>query len=495
MEILQRPHTKTSTSDASPMDAIPRPRTLLIGLFIVMALSVMALCVMVGAAAASSYQTLVLALAGAAVIAAFACVRPSLFGVALVAMLFVPYTWSPTIRNGSTPAIVLFALPAGLAGAATLVLRGRLRLCVLDYLVVAIFANALLSEIVTLSGVDILGADALSHDELQRILLPYFAFRLILAAWPQVILRLPYALMMTGAGLSLFGIWEELNRKNFFAHSSLNNPQLALWEANYPRAGGIRVDATMGHPIAFGSFLVIPLVFAFAQRRWGLFALIALGEALTLSRGPYVAAVAVLLLYSILTRRIGRLWVLLAAVGILALFVGPVRNSVTNSFQAGTGEQRNATYRSELLTTSLTSLTLWGKPTGEASELYGSQNQSALTDVTSEFALLSGRQGVLGLTIWIGFLAGFAYTIREARQRRDPLLLILGVALIGEWVALLSVALITSFQCAFLLTVALAAARLSQSAPPTQHPNPADSSVGAQEDPAWGFTSIPELAG
>ena len=470
------------------MDGIASRRTLLAGLFIAMALSVM-----VGAAEASRFQTLVLALAAAAVIATFACARPNLFGVALVAMLFVPYTWSPTIRNASTPVMVLFALPAGLAGAALIVRRGRLRLCVLDYLVVALFASVLLSEIVTLSTIGILGARALSHDELQVIVLPYVAFRLIFAAWPRVIPRIPYALIITGAGLSLFAVWEELNRTNILAHSSLNNPQLALWEASYPRAGGIRVDATMGHPIAFGSFLVIPLVLAFAQRRWGLFALIALGEALTLSRGPYVAAIAALLLFSILTRRIGRLWVLLAAIGVLALFVGPVRSAVTNSFQAGTAEQRNATYRSELLSTSLTSLTLWGKPTGETSEVYGSQGQSALTDVTSEFALLSGRQGVLGLTIWIGFLAGFAYTIREARKRRDPLLLIFGVALVGEWVALLSVALITSFQSAFWLTVALTAARLSQAAP-IQHASPSDLSADA-EGPAWRFTSLPEVTG
>ena len=196
--------------------------------------------------------------------------------------------------------------------------------------------------------------------------------------------------------------------------------------------------------------------------------------------GPYVAAIAALLLYSILTRRIGRLGVLLAVVGIFILFIGPVQNSVTNSFQSGTSEQRTAAYRSDLLSTSLTSVTLWGKPTGEANEIYGRKGQSALLDIPSEFALLSGRQGVFGLAIWIGFLVGFAYTIREARKRRDPLLLILGVALIGEWVALLSVSLITNFQCAFWLTVALTAVRLSQSAPPTQHASPSDSSAVAR---------------
>ena len=439
-------------------------------------LAVTVVSVLVGAAETSHYQTLILALAAAAVIAAFACARPELYGIALVAMLFVPYTWSPTVKSAPAPLMVLFALPAGLIAAIVLLHRGRLRLCMLDYLVLAIFGSVLLSELATGSGANILGAQTLSHNEFEVIVLPYLAFRLVLAAWPQAMSRLPDALMITGAGLSLFGVWEELSRTNLFASSGLNNPLLAEWEISYPRAGGIRVDATMGHPIAFGSFLVIPLVFAFAQRRWGLFALIALGEALTLSRGAYIAAIAALLLYSILSRRIGRLWVLLAAIGVLALFVGPVRNSVTNSFEAGTGEQRNAIYRSDLLSTSLASITAWGTPTGETSELFGRHGQFVLADVTSEFALMSGRQGVLGLTIWVGLLAAFAYAIREARRRSDVLLLLLGVALVGEWVALLSVALITSFQCVFWLTVAMAAARLRQGTGPTED--------------SWGFEAV-----
>jgi len=440
-----------------PLGATPSLAAFLTGLFLVMASSAI-----LGAAEASRYQIFILALAGAAMITAFACVRPDLFGIALVLMLLVPYTWSPTIRSAPVPLIMLFALPAGFAGAALVVMRGQLRLCILDYLVLAIFASVLLSEIATGIGPGVLDAHTLSHSEFETILLPYLAFRLILAAWPHAISRLPSALMITGAVLSLFAVLEELRGTNLLAHSGLNNPQLAPWEISYPRAGGIRVAATMGHPIAFGSFLVIPLVFAFAQRRWGLFALLALGEALTLSRGPYIAAIAALLLCSVVTGRVGRLWVLLTVIGVLALFIGPVRNSVTNSFHTGTTEHGTANYRSELLDASLTSLTPWGKPTGETRELYtGHQGQSALPDVVSELALMSGTQGVLGLTIWVGFLLAFGYTIRYARRHSDLLLLLLGVALVGEWVALLSVALITSFEYAFWLTVALTAARLS----------------------------------
>ena len=456
MTRLHQSRTSADTVVTRTSGASPRLVTLLLG-----AVLIATTCVVLGTAEATHYQILILALAAAAAIAVFVCLRPELFGIALVAMLLVPYTWSPTVRNSSTPIIVLFALPGGLAGAVTLILRGQLKLCILDYLVLAVFTSVLLSEIATLSATGVLAANTLSHDEFEIILLPYLAFRFILTAWPNIIAKLPNALMMTGAGLSLFAIWEELNNTNLLAHSSLNNSQLAVWEVNYPRAGAIRVDATMGHPIAFGSFLLIPIVFAFTQRRWPLFALLSIAEALTLSRGPYIAVIATLCLLGILTKRLGRLWVLLATIGIVALFIGPVRNSVTNSFQAGTREQRNANYRSELLGTSLNTLTLWGKPGGQTSELFGHQGRVTLADVTSEFSLLAGRQGLLGLVIWIGFLGAFVYTILEARKRSDPLLLSLGVILVGEWIALLSVALITSFECAFLLTLAMTATRLT----------------------------------
>jgi hypothetical protein len=328
---------------------------------------------------------------------------------------------------------------------------------------VGLFASVILSEVET-SAHSVLGIHSLSHTEATAILLPYVAFRLILAAWPQIIANLPGVLIVVGVGLSLVAIWEELRGSTPFVTSSFNNPLLAEWERNYPRAGGVRAQAMMGHPIALGSFLVIPLVFALAQRRWGLFVLLALGEALTLSRGPYIAAIAAVSLYSVLTRRAGRFLIITAVAATLALFIGPVGSSITNSFEPGTAEQLNASYRSTLLSTSITELTLWGHPTRPTAELY-SNGQVHLRDVTSEFALLPGEQGALGLLIWTGLLAAFIYTVREARRRADSLLLVLGAALVGEWIALLSVALITTFADAFLLTVAVTATRLGLPAP------------------------------
>lgn len=310
-------------------------------------LAAVILSIIVGAVVTGHYGLVVVAAVGAIGVAAIACIRPTIFGVALIAMLLVPYTWSPTVTSVPVTVVVLFALPAGIAAGIIVILdkSRRLKLCVLDYLVFGLIFSAFLSEIATAGG-GILGKDTLSRGEIEAILLPYLSFRLIFVSWPRLIPKIPNTLIIVGVGLSLIAIWEELTRTNIFAHSNLNNPNLASWAVEYPRGGGVRATATMGHPIALGSFLLIPLVFAFAQRRWKPFMLIAAGEALTLSRGPYIAVLVALLLYAALTQRIGRLGMVLVAIAILAFFVGPIRDSVSNSFQGGTVEQANANYRS-----------------------------------------------------------------------------------------------------------------------------------------------------
>ncbi len=457
MDLIEKPLLSGSVMGQQIEPDEHEPRTWLRVSMVLFAVA--AVSIALGTITASSYQILALAIIGAMVIIFTATMRPDLFGVLLIMTLFVPYTWSPTIAGGIAPIMVLFALPAAIAAITVLVVTGHHKLTIYDYLVMALFVGVLLSSVAR--GYPIFGSHTLARQVAIQILLPYFAFRAIIAAWPSTLRRLPIALIMTGVGLSLLAFWEELRGGTLFVHSALNNPALAQWAINYPRGGGVRAQATMGHPIALGSFLVIPLVLAFMTRRWLLFTLIALGEAFTLSRGPYIAAIVAVLICGFLTKRAGRLSAIVAALVILALFVGPVRNSVTNSFQAGTVENANANYRSQLLTTSLSSLTLWGTPTAESDELFGHQGQFTLSDVTSEPALMSGRQGIVGLSIWLGFLAAFAYTIREARKRGDLLLLGLAVALVGEWVTLVSVSLITSFQYAFWLTLAMTAAQLS----------------------------------
>ncbi len=428
-----------------------------------------AACLVLGAVVVTTHR-LPIAFAAGGVVILVASLWPRVFVPGLVLLLLVPYTWSPTVNGTPEPVVALVALAGALVAVTRLIVSGGFRANRLDYLVLAIVVSAVLSEVHAQTGS--LGSDTVSRTDLNVMLLPYLAFRTIFTVWPNAARRVPDALVMTGCVLSAVAIFEELKGRVLVAGSSLNNPLLSRWALSYQRGHGLRAEATMGHPLAFGCFLVIPLVFAFYERRWSAVGLLAVGEALTLSRGPYIAALVALVLCAVLTKRAGRLTVVVVVVASLALFVGPVRNSVTDSFQAGTIEQSNANYRAALLSTSLGTLTVWGDPLKNASELYGQSGQFELRDITSEVALLAGRQGAVGLSLWMAVLAAFVYVIGVGRRCRDDILMLLGVALIGEWVALLSVSLITSFQDAFWLTVALASARLATRAvaPAVQSP-------------------------
>jgi hypothetical protein len=414
------------------------------------------ICIFVGLLAADHRQ-LALGLAAGSVVATIAAVWPRLFVPGLALLLLVPYTWSPTVNGIPEP---VTALVAGIGALVAIPRLGGFRANRLDYLVIGIVLSAMLSE--TYRQITSLGSHTVSRTELNTLLLPYLAFRIVFTAWPKAARRVPEALITTGCILSAWAIIEELAGRVLIAGSSLNNPSLSQWGISYQRGHGLRAEAAMGHPLAFGCFLVIPLVFAFHDRRWSAFALLAGGEALTLSRGPYVAALVALVLCAVLTGRAGRLSVAIVVAVVLALFVTPVGSSVTESFQSGTAEQANASYRSALLGTSLSTVTVWGEPLRSASEIF-SQSPVVLKDITSELALITSRQGGIGLAVWLGLLGAFVYVLRLGRRRHDDLLMLLGIALVAEWGALLTVPLITSFQVAFWMIVALAAALVSQS--------------------------------
>ena len=84
--------------------------------------------------------------------------------------------------------------------------------------------------------------------------------------------------------------------------------------------------------------------------------------------------------------------------------------------------------------------------------------------MTSEPALLASKQGVWGLVVRLGLLGVLAAAASGAWRRRDCFLLPLTVAAIGMWVAMLSVALITTFAVTFWLIVACIATLWSEEA-------------------------------
>jgi hypothetical protein len=429
-------------------------------------LSAAALAIALGAGVASGHQLVIVVVAALALVAALAWRYPELFGVVAVGILLIPYTWSR-----SNPGLQVLALPGAIAAASLLLGRAKLRLNVIDYLVVALFATIVLSQVLGGRGLNV-GPDSYARSELEGLLIPYFALRAIIAVWPRVTAKVPGALIAVGGILSVLALCEEAQQRALFPVSALTNPQLAHWAVLYEREGAIRTTATMGQPLALGAFLIIPLLLAFAYRRWRMFALIALGEATTLSRGPYLGAIIALALFGFLIGRVGKTWALVVVIAVAGLSVGPVQSSISASFQVGTSEQANAEYRSRVVNASLRSLTLWGHGLPKASEVRSHpvdrEGKSISTDPASEAVSVVAQQGAVGLVVWLGFPIVFAYAARKARRSKDLLLLTLATALVAEWFVLLTVPLITNFQYAFWLTMALTAARLGRvSAPRT----------------------------
>ncbi len=70
---------------------------------------------------------------------------------------------------------------------------------------------------------------------------------------------------------------------------------------------------------------------------------------------------------------------------------------------------------------------------------------------------MASKQGVGGLLLWLGLLAALVVATVAAWRRRDYLLLSLAVAALGLWIAMLSVALITTLAATFWLVVACVA--------------------------------------
>lgn len=85
-------------------------------------------------------------------------------------------------------------------------------------------------------------------------------------------------------------------------------------------------------------------------------------------------------------------------------------------------EQANIEYRTELIGSTLGSLTVWRNPTPDPQQSY-LLSQLTLTDIASEPALMASKQGVGGLLLWLGLLAVLVVATITAWQRRDyPLL-------------------------------------------------------------------------
>ncbi|HUX90622.1 MAG TPA: O-antigen ligase family protein [Gallionellaceae bacterium] len=197
------------------------------------------------------------------------------------------------------------------------------------------------------------------------------------------------------------------------------------------RDGMLRVSASVGHPIALGYLMVVGMGFyLFLQgniqqkfiRRFGM-ALLAAGLIAPLSRGPWVGASVLFIVFIATGRKPVRRLMGLALAGLLALLLIstlPGGERVINLLPfIGTTEKINIDYRENLITNSM--IVIQRNPwfgsidylkTPEMLALY----EGGIIDVVNTFIAIALEQGFVGLGLFVGFFAVVVIGVRRAMR-------------------------------------------------------------------------------
>jgi hypothetical protein len=373
----------------------------------------------------------------------FAALRYPRAAVAIgVLVMALPYTWSPHVPKIGGAFGILVGLALG--GSAVLALR-NFQLTALDWFVVVYALTATPASL--LSG----GSFHLVTLLAPATTFPYFGFRWFFHATRA---RPTFATAAIWAGIltSLLGILETLGGKNpILPAQTLNAPgQPQVWDVPLHRNGVLRAESTFGHPIAFGMFLLIPLAFAASRpgARYLLATCVILGgELVTLSRGPWLGAAAIMLILSRWNRK--RIAFALVAAAVAVIVVPPLHALILQTGGTSSESGQTAHYRIGLITGAFHRLTFFGHGSLDIAQLL-----PGFADVTSWLAVVILSFGVVGLVELIALVLLVGREVVLARRNGSRDYLAAAAALVGQLVGLLTVTLITSYEFFFWASLA-----------------------------------------
>lgn len=220
------------------------------------------------------------------------------------------------------------------------------------------------------------------------------------------------------------------------------------------RSGLLRPSASVGNSIVLGYVLVVALGFFFylkeflakPMHRWLAFGLLAAGIVSSLSRGPWVGAVMLVVVFILIGRNsFKRLsWLALGGTAFLLLMSQlPMGQLLIDMLPIiGTAEQENVEYRSDLLTSAFPviarHLFFGSYDFLAAPELQVMMQGDGIIDVVNSYVAVALYAGLVGLVF---FLGAFLQAIRELRRairiarQRDRRITVLGQALMATVVA------------------------------------------------------------
>jgi hypothetical protein len=385
------------------------------------------------------HAKLAVAVVGGAICIVIVAVKPVIALRVGVAAMALPYTWSLSIPKISGAFGVAVPLLFAVGSFASM---GRFRFTRMDGVIVAFAVTPALIGLVQHQPFHV------TQFVPPTILIPYFGFRIMFDRSSAVREAFPLIVIWVGVVAAIYGIVETATSHNFLI-DLYGNPALGEWGKPLYRLGILRAQSTFGHPIAFGTFLLVPISYAAVRKGARFFiatSIMLVAEVATLSRGPWIAVAAVLILVLSASKRSA---IFLFAASVALMFVGPAQRLVVESHSSSSEAGVNATYRVGLLHAAIHRLTLAGHPFTDLTTAIPN-----FPDVTSLVAGTIIQTGAVGL-VELGCVVGIAVvSLRRAMRSANRVYLGAAVAVVGQLVALVSVTLITSYQFFFWASLA-----------------------------------------
>lgn len=252
------------------------------------------------------------------------------------------------------------------------------------------------------------------------VFLPYFVFSRSLKnmkAFRDVMLSFVLAAMI----LAIIAVFEISKHWLLFRELDGNLGLEAIGGGYLEREGMARAVATTSQPIALGFILAVGMGFyLFLQlfmrqafvRQLGM-ALLAGGLVATLSRGPWVGAAVVFLVFSATGRNPARRMAAFALAATLSLSLIaslPVGEKIINLLPfIGTTETQTIEYREQLFTNSMIVIQRnpWFGSANylETPEMEAMRQGQGIIDIVNSYLRITLRSGLVGLGLFVGFFA------------------------------------------------------------------------------------------
>jgi len=224
--------------------------------------------------------------------------------------------------------------------------------------------------------------------------------------------------------LAVIGVFEFA--RHWLLYSALQDALGTRWDLmNYlERGGALRAQGTTGQPIPFGYVMAIAAGFFLYLRKlipnslvWGLGIMVLLGGLVaSLSRGPWIGAAAMLLVFIVMSPR---RWALLALFGLLGvillplLLLSPVGGSIVSYLPfVGSVDAGTVTYRQRLVEVSLE--VIRQNPFFGASDFINlpvmqeMMQGQRIIDIVNSYLGVTLANGVIGLALFAGFFLAVA---------------------------------------------------------------------------------------